>query len=322
MPIHALRDLLAQEIRAVNTLILQSLESRIERVNQIGEYIVNSGGKRIRPLIVLLSSNACNAPAAEMIQMAVIIEFIHTATLLHDDVVDLSALRRGKPTANAVWDNASAVLVGDFIYSRAFQMIAALNNSEATATLAETTNVIAEGEVLQLAHRQQPDLSESQYLQVIEYKTAKLFEAASFLGAVLGDQPRPIKQAMAHYGHHLGLAFQLVDDVLDYTDNNPQWGKNLGDDLAEGKATLPLIYAMQHGSADIAATIRHAILTKATDRLDIIQSGIVSSGAIDYTMRLAQHAVQNAKSVLEPLPDSKYKAAMCDLADFVVSRNY
>ncbi len=322
MIIQPLRQCVSSELQAVDTLIVSSLESKVETVNQIGHYIVNSGGKRIRPLVVLLSSKACNAQSEEAITMATIIEFIHTATLLHDDVVDRSLLRRGKPTANAVWDNASAVLVGDFIYSRAFQMIARLKNSEATEILAETTNVIAEGEVLQLTHRQQPDISEAQYLRVIEYKTAKLFEAACQLGAVLGNQSRTIKQMLASYGKHIGIAFQLVDDLLDYQGDNPDWGKNIGDDLAEGKATLPLIYGMQHGDAALVDLIKNAILNKGSDKLVEIQSGIVSCGAIDYTMRLASEAIRNAKQALTLLPDTDYKAALNDLADFIVARNY
>lgn len=322
MSINSLRQPVRSEIAAVDALIINSLESKVDRVNQIGHYIVNSGGKRIRPLVVLLSSKACSAPTHEAISMAAIIEFIHTATLLHDDVVDDSSLRRGQATANAAWDNASAVLVGDFIYSRAFQMIASLTNAEATAILAEATNVIAEGEVLQLAHRQQPEVTEAQYMRVIEYKTAKLFEAACKLGAVLAKQPTAVKQALGEYGRQIGLAFQLVDDVLDYKPNNPNWGKNVGDDLAEGKATLPLIYSMKYGTPELAQIIRTAILERGTTQLEAIRNGIVSAGAIDYTMRQAQQAVDHAKQSLSLLPDSPYKTALKALADFVIERSY
>lgn len=322
MSIQALRQPVNSEMSAVDRLIVSSLESKVERVSQIGHYIVNSGGKRIRPIVTLLCSKACQANDQDMISMAVIIEFIHTATLLHDDVVDTSKLRRGKATANAVWDNASAVLVGDFIYSRAFQMIAALDNSEVTSILAETTNVIAEGEVLQLTHRQQPDISQEQYLRVIEYKTAKLFEAACQLGAVTSGQSREFKQAFAGYGKQIGLAFQLTDDMLDYQPNNPHWGKNMGDDLREGKATLPLIYAMKNGSSELCAIIQNAILNQGTDALESIQNGIVSTGAIDYTLQLAKKAVQSAKQSLSIIPDSLYKKTLCDLADFIVARQF
>ncbi len=316
-----IRQLVEQEFTTVNELIIQSLESRIETVNQIGHYIVNSGGKRVRPLVVLLTAKACQAETKDAVQMATIIEFIHTATLLHDDVVDGSELRRGRPTANAVWDNATAVLVGDFIYSRAFQMIASLNNQEATEILAETTNVIAEGEVLQLSHRQEPDIDEAQYLRVIEYKTAKLFEAASLLGCLLAKNNKHLKSQLAAYGKNIGIAFQLTDDMLDYQTNNPDWGKNVGDDLAEGKATLPLIYAMKQGSTEIRETIREAILSKGTSDLSKIQDAIASTGAIEYTLQLAKQAVHNAKAKLNNLPDSPYKQALGDLADFIITRN-
>jgi len=316
-----IRQLVEKEFTTVNELILQSLESRIETVNQIGHYIVNSGGKRVRPLVVLLTANACQANTEDAVKMATIIEFIHTATLLHDDVVDGSELRRGRPTANAVWDNATAVLVGDFIYSRAFQMIASLNNPEATEILAETTNIIAEGEVLQLSHRQAPDINETEYLRVIEYKTARLFEAASSLGCLLGETHLYLKNQLAAYGKNIGLAFQLTDDMLDYQANNPNWGKHVGDDLAEGKATLPLIYAMKQGSKEIKTTIREAILNKGTSDLSKIQDAIAETGAMDYTMQLAKQTIYNAKVNLKTLPDSPYKQALSDLADFIATRS-
>lgn len=322
MSIEDFRQTVQSEIATVNQLIISSLESKVTRVNEIGHYIVNSGGKRIRPLVSLLCSKACQAPTSAMTQIAVIIEFIHTATLLHDDVVDSSELRRGKLTANAAWDNASAVLVGDFVYSRAFQLIAALNQAEVTAILAETTNVIAEGEVLQLMHKQQSHICETDYLRVLEYKTAKLFEAACQLGAVIANESRSIKQALANYGKQIGLAFQLTDDVLDYLPNNKHWGKQMGDDLREGKATLPLIYAMQHGSPDLQAIIKQAIRNQGSDNLEAIQHGIVSTGGIDYTMQLAKEKIQLAKQALSAIPDSVYKQTLCHLADFVVERQY
>lgn len=319
-----IKQLVQEEFEGVNQLILSSLESRVETINQIGNYIIAGGGKRVRPLLVLLSTKACQAPSETQrqaaITMATLVEFIHTATLLHDDVVDHSELRRGKLTANAVWDNATAVLVGDFIYSRAFQMIASLNNMEAIEILAEATNVIAEGEVMQLTHRHQPDISETQYFQVIECKTSKLFEAACLLGGVIAEQPRALKQDLTAYGRHIGNAFQLVDDVLDYQADLATWGKNIGDDLAEGKITLPLIYALSHGPQSLVNTIREAILAKGTEEMATIQKGIAASGAIDYTMQRAKEEAHQAQQCLARLPESCYREALFELANFVVGR--
>lgn len=321
MPLQAITQLVTADLLAVNDAILQSLESQVEVIRQIGHYLINSGGKRIRPLVVLLSSNACQAKGQAAIAMSAIIEFIHTATLLHDDVVDGSKLRRGQPTANHVWDNPTAVLVGDFLYSRSFQMMVALNNMTAMRILADATNVIAEGEVLQLAHRHQPNISEEQYLKVIHFKTATLFEAAASLGAVLGNQSSQVIQSMAQYGLSLGMAFQLADDVLDYQANNSDWGKNIGDDLAEGKATMPLIYTMKNAPQKQAQMIRSAIEKGSIEDIGLIQEAIVSSGAIDYTYKVAKEAVQKAQDALLCLPASPYREALAELAAFAIMRS-
>ncbi|MBI2792574.1 MAG: polyprenyl synthetase family protein [Gammaproteobacteria bacterium] len=320
MPLAPITRLLETELQAVNETIIRCLESHVDTVNQIGHYMIESGGKRIRPLVVLLSSRACKATGDNLITMAAIIEFIHTATLLHDDVVDGSHLRRGRPTANRVWDNPTAVLVGDFLYSRAFQMIVTLNNMACMRVLADATNVIAEGEVLQLAHRFQPDIDEARYLNVIQFKTAKLFEAAAQLGAIITAQPPHVEQALARYGLHLGTAFQLVDDVLDYQASNESWGKNIGGDLAEGKATLPLIYAMKTGTPEQTKLIRQAIQAGNLEDLSLIQEAIISTGAIDYTMQVARQETQFAIEALSALPASAHLDAMKELATFAITR--
>jgi octaprenyl-diphosphate synthase len=320
MPLYAITQLVQADLLAVNEAILRSLESHVEVINQIGHYLINSGGKRIRPLVVLLSSRACQTKGQQPITMAAIIEFIHTATLLHDDVVDGSQLRRGRPTANHVWDNPTAVLVGDFLYSRAFQMMVSLDSMASMRILADATNVIAEGEVLQLAHRHEPNVSEEQYLQVIHFKTAKLFEAAAQLGGVMANKDPLIIQAMAEYGLQIGMAFQLADDVLDYQATNDAWGKNIGNDLAEGKATLPLIFAMKHASEATARRIREAILQGNLADLALIQEAIVTTGAIEYTQQVARNAVDKAQSALSHLPPSPYRDALADLAMFAITR--
>ncbi|MBS0289897.1 MAG: polyprenyl synthetase family protein [Proteobacteria bacterium] len=320
MSLTAITSLLSSELKAVNDAIIRCLESHVAVINDIGHYMINSGGKRIRPLVVLLSSKACDAKDDDMITMSAIIEFIHTATLLHDDVVDSSKLRRGRLTAHRVWDNATAILVGDFLYSRAFQMMVTLNNMSCMRLLADATNVIAEGEVLQLTHRFQPDLDETHYLKVLRYKTATLFEAASQLGAVLAKQPHTIEQALRDFGLHLGIAYQLVDDVLDYSATNESWGKNIGNDLSEGKATLPLMYALKHASAKQANVIRHAIQVGSLDELSTIQEVIIASGAIDYTMQVATQEVEKAKKALNVLKASAYRDALHELASFTIHR--
>ncbi len=320
MPLAGISHLLETELQAVNDTILRCLESHVEVVNKIGHYLINSGGKRIRPQVVLLCAKACNAVGDGPITMAAIIEFIHTATLLHDDVVDGSQLRRGRPTANHVWDNPTAVLVGDFLYSRAFQMMVSVNNMASMRILADATNTIAEGEVLQLAHRYEPDIDEASYLNVIEFKTAKLFEAAAQLGAVMAKQPIAIEQALARYGLHIGMAFQLIDDVLDYRATDSAWGKNIGNDLAEGKATLPLIYALKNTTPQQSQPIRKAIQQGNIEDLALIQEAIVTTGAIDYTMQVAEKEIIQAQEALVALPASPYRDALVSLAKFAIAR--
>jgi len=322
MSLAPINRLIEAELLAVNETILRSLHSQVDAIQEIGLYLIGSGGKRIRPLVVLLSANACNAPTALAVTMSTIIEFIHTATLLHDDVVDGSQLRRGRPTANHVWDNASAVLVGDFLYSRAFQLMVSVNSMRAMDILAQATNAIAQGEVIQLSHRFAPDTTEENYFRVIGLKTATLFEAAAKLGAVIGAQNPDTEAHLAKYGMHLGIAFQLVDDVLDYRATSDSWGKQVGTDLCEGKITLPLIYALQTASPPVAERIRQAIQKGQADDLPLVQEAIVSTGAIDYTMQAAEREIQHALQALTILPESRYREALHALAQFALSRAY
>ena len=305
----------------VNQVIRQRLQSDVALVNQLGHYIVDSGGKRFRPLLVLLSARAHGYQGELHPVVAAIIEFIHTATLLHDDVVDESSLRRGKETANELFGNAASVLVGDFLYSRAFEMMVDVDSMKVMAILANTTNVIAEGEVMQLMNVHDADTSEERYIDVIHCKTAKLFEAATRLGAVLAGRDEQQEMAMARYGMHLGTAFQLIDDVLDYTSNSDDMGKNTGDDLAEGKPTLPLIHAISKGTAEQAALIRTAIEKGGYDYIDEVQAIIHSTGALDYTASVASKEAEKALSELGHLEDSDYKQALVSLAHHSVDRN-
>ncbi|MEE4376371.1 MAG: octaprenyl diphosphate synthase [Candidatus Competibacteraceae bacterium] len=322
MDIQAVRALLKEDMQAVNQLIHQQLRSEVALINQISAYIVNSGGKRLRPVLVLLAARACNYAGDRHVDAAAIIEFIHTATLLHDDVVDASDLRRGRDTANAVWGNEASVLVGDFLYSRSFQMMVDIGSLRVMDILANTTNTIAEGEVMQLLNCNDPDTSEERYMQVIYCKTAKLFEAATQLGAVLAERPNSEEQALANYGVHLGTAFQLVDDLLDYSKSSAEIGKNVGDDLAEGKPTLPLIYAMRNGSSAQTQLIRQAIEQGARENIDSVIEAIETTGAIAYTAQLAQQEADRAISALQSLPDSSYKQALIGIAEFSVNRTH
>ncbi len=314
--------LIGEDMDSLNRCIQTRLHSEVVLINQIGAHIINSGGKRLRPIIHLLSARALNYSGTQHIDLSAIIEFIHTATLLHDDVVDSSELRRGQDTANALWGNAASVLVGDFLYSRAFEMMVEIDQMKIMAILSHATNTIAEGEVLQLLNCHDPDTTEARYLEVIHNKTAKLFESASELAAVLCQRPQSEQQAMARYGMHLGCAFQLIDDVLDYTSSAEDMGKNLGDDLAEGKPTLPLIYAMQHGSTEQSALIRKAIEDGDVDKIEQIHEVIHQCGAIDYTADCARKEAQQAIAALDFLPDSNYKQALIFLANFSVDRNH
>lgn len=315
--------LVSDDMEAVNCLIQQRLKSDVVLVNQLSTYIINSGGKRMRPLLALLIARACDYNGKRHIDIAAIIEFIHTATLLHDDVVDESDLRRGKDTANNVWGNQAAVLVGDFLYSRSFEMMIDVGKMQVMKILATTTNVIAEGEVLQLLNCNDADTDEQRYMDVIYSKTAKLFEAACLIGAVLAELSEKDQQSIAHYGLHLGTAFQLVDDILDYSASAKDMGKNVGDDLAEGKPTLPLIIALQRGSKSEAKIIRHAIEEgSGLENLDTILTIIESTGAIDYTKEKANEEVNMAIESLSCLADNPYKTALEELARFTVSRTH
>jgi octaprenyl-diphosphate synthase len=322
MELSAIRDLVSDDMQAVNDLILKRLASDVVLINQIGHYIVNSGGKRLRPMAVLLAAHACGYTGERHIDLAAVIEFIHTATLLHDDVVDGSDMRRSQETANAVWGNEASVLVGDFLYSRSFEMMVDVGLMPVMDILSHATNRIAEGEVLQLLNCNDPDTSEAKYMEVIKRKTATLFEAGTRLGAVLGGVPPEQERAMADYGLHLGIAFQLVDDALDYASSNEELGKNVGDDLAEGKPTLPLIRAMEQGSEAQRELIRDAIEHGGKDRIDEILKVIESTDAIQYTAQLAQREAQLAKEALTAIPESPYTDALRGVADFSVSRTY
>jgi octaprenyl-diphosphate synthase len=322
LDIEDIRQLVRADIQAVDRLILERLRSDVALINELGRYIINSGGKRLRPLLVLLASRACGYQGHDHIELAAVIEFIHTATLLHDDVVDASDLRRGNQTANAIWGNEAAVLVGDFLYSRSFEMMVSVGSMRVMEILSHTTNVIAEGEVLQLLNCHDPDTTEDRYRDVIRYKTAKLFEASAHLGAVLGGQPQHIEQAMARFGMHLGTAFQLIDDALDYGSSSEDIGKNIGDDLAEGKPTLPLIHAMRNGTPEQVKAIRAAIEKGGREGIDTVMEAIESTRAIAYTAQSAQDEADLAIEALAELPAGPYKEALYGLADFSVNRSY
>ncbi len=316
----------AEDFDAVNQLILKQVHSDVGLVEEIGHYLIEAGGKRLRPLLVLLIANALKYEGTQQHTLAAIIEFIHSATLLHDDVVDISDMRRGRATANAKWGNAPSVLVGDFLYSRAFQMMVAIGNMDIMDILSNTTNTIAEGEVQQLINAGDPKLTEANYFEVIHKKTAVLFEAACETATVLSNGDKQLQQQLKAYGYHLGMAFQLIDDALDYTGSSDTLGKNVGDDLAEGKPTLPLIIAMQNGTAEESALIANTIQSGSREIDSAILEQIVSiiqrTGSIDYTEKKAVAHVAEAKAALKLLPDSEYKQALQDLADFSIARNH
>ena len=316
----AVSNLAREDMQATDRLISTSLESDVDLVSQVSRYIVSSGGKRLRPLIVLLAARAFGYPGEQHVRAAAIIEFIHTATLLHDDVVDSSSRRRGKDSANTVFGNQASVLVGDFLYSRAFQMMVDIGDMRVMQILADATNTIAAGEVLQLMNVHDPDTTEDAYRQVIYRKTARLFEAGAQIAAVLARRSEADEAAMVEYGRNLGMAFQLVDDALDFDASPEELGKNLGDDLAEGKATLPLIYAMQHGGSGERNVIRNAVLEGGLDDLETIRSIIESTGALQYTAARAQEAADVAIGALSGIPDSDYKQALIAIAEFSVRR--
>jgi octaprenyl-diphosphate synthase len=320
MDMAAIRELIADDLKAADALILERLRSDVVLINQIGHYIVNSGGKRLRPMIVLLAARALGYTGQSHIDLAAIIEFIHTATLLHDDVVDGSELRRNRDTANAVWGNAASVLVGDFLYPRAFEMMVDVGRMRVMEILSHATNRIAEGEVLQLLNCNDPDTDENRYREVILRKTATLFEAGARLAAVINDATPEEEEALAAYGLHLGIAFQLVDDALDYSSTSDEMGKNIGDDLAEGKPTLPLIRAMQMATPELRNELRAAIEQGGREKIDSVVAAIVSTDAIEYTTRLANEEAAKATQALAALPASAFRSALNALAIFSVER--
>ena len=322
MQLEQIRGPVADDLRRVDQTIVERLASDIVLVNQISQYIIGSGGKRLRPLSVVLAARACGHAGDRHIAAAAVIEFIHTATLLHDDVVDGSDLRRGRDTANSVFGNEASVLVGDYLYSRAFQMMVELGDMRIQEIMANATNTIAEGEVLQLMNAHDPDTTEERYLEVIYRKTARLFEAGAQVAAIVAGAKPEIEAAMTEYGRHLGAAFQLVDDALDYHSSPDERGKNLGDDIAEGKPTLPIIYALAHSSIDDTARLRSAIENGGLDDLESITRAIEASGGLDYTAQLAKRERDLAVAALRALPDSEFRRALESLAEFAVARTY
>jgi octaprenyl-diphosphate synthase len=313
---------IAADMEAVNGVIRQRLHSEVSLVNQIAEYIISAGGKRIRPVLVLLLANAYGYRGTAHHELAAVVEFIHTATLLHDDVVDESSMRRGRQTANALFGNAASVLVGDFLYSRSFQMMVGLHNMRVMQILSDATNVIAEGEVLQLLNMHDPDVSQDSYLKVIRSKTAKLFEAAAELGALVAGATDAQIAAAGEYGRSLGTAFQLIDDVLDYAGDAAEIGKNVGDDLREGKPTLPLIYLMENGTPEQRELVRSCIEQGDEQHFDAVLAAVTASGALDYTRREAELAAKRAADAIADLPESPYKESLLQLCSFAVDRNH
>ena len=322
MSINAIRELAADDMQAVDQCIRERLSSPVVLINQLGHYIIHSGGKRLRPLLATLSARACGASGSDHVTLAAVVEFIHTATLLHDDVVDASEMRRGSETANHIFGNEAAVLVGDFLYSRAFEMMVEVGSMRVMEILSHATNVIAEGEVMQLMNCHDADVDEARYMAVIQSKTAKLFEAACQLGAILGERPQAEEEALARYGMHLGTAFQLIDDVLDYSADSDVTGKRMGDDLAEGKPTLPLIRAMAAGSPEQAAVIRGAIESGGREQEAAVLEAVRDTGALDYARERAAAETEAAISAVSVLPESPHRQALIDLARFAVGRDH
>lgn len=314
-------DELKPELTTVNEIIMQRMHSQVPLVEQIGEYLVAAGGKRLRPILVLLSGFSCDYRDRSLYELAAVIEFLHTATLLHDDVIDVSELRRGRPTANANWGNASSILVGDFLYSRAFQMLVSLGNIQIMEILSNATNLIAEGEVLQLTKAGDPATSEAEYLSVIEYKTATLFAAAAQTGAVLAGADAVKQRALRRYGLNMGMAFQLMDDVLDYRGSVTSLGKNVGDDLAEGKPTLPLIETMRSGDSAARELVKQAITDKSSTELAAIVAAVDACGALDFTVERAESYTRKARAALGELADGEVKTRLLTLSELAVHRN-
>jgi octaprenyl-diphosphate synthase len=318
MTLDEIRALVRPDLASVDRVIRARLKSSVTLVDSVAEHIIAGGGKRLRPLLVVLANRACDGQGEAALEAAAFIEFIHTATLLHDDVVDGSSMRRGRDTANEVFGNQASVLVGDFVYSRAFQMMAALSSPRVMEIMADATNVIAEGEVLQLMNANDPETTEQRYLEVIYRKTAQLFEAGAEVAAVLANSSPDVQRALAKFGRHLGTAYQLVDDVLDYRSDPAARGKNIGDDLAEGKPTLPLIHALKHGTESQKAAIRQAIENGGIEQLEEIVAAIDATGGLDYTASLARAEVEKALEVLAALPESPYRNGLAALARFAV----
>ena len=318
----SIQALVREDMAAVDALIRRRLASDVVLINQVADYLIGAGGKRLRPMLLLLAAGALGHRGAAAHQLAAVVEFIHTATLLHDDVVDESGLRRGRKTANAVWGNAASVLVGDFLYSRSFQLMVELERVAVMRILADTTNLIAEGEVLQLLHVRNPDIDEAAYLRVIERKTAVLFAAATRLGALLSGADETMQQRLHDYGLNLGYAFQIADDVLDYASDAQTMGKNLGDDLGEGKATLPLIHAIVHSDAATRATLRAAIEHGDTGAMPEVLAAIQATGGLDYSRQRAREYADAAERALDGIEDNDYVAALRGLARYAVSRDH
>ncbi len=318
----AVRKLIGADMQAVDLLIRRRLDSDVVLISQISEYIIAGGGKRLRPALVLLAAGGLGYRGQDHHELAAVVEFIHTATLLHDDVVDESELRRGRDTANARFGNPASVLVGDFLYSRSFQMMVGLSNLRVLEVLADATNIIAEGEVMQLLNVHDADVDEARYLEVVRRKTSKLFEAAARLGAIIGGASQPVEEGLSRYGAHLGTAFQLLDDVLDYSGDLEQTGKNLGDDLNEGKPTLPLIHVMLRGTAEQVRVVRDAIEKGGRDSFDEVLAAIHSTGALDYSRNQARREAQMACAAIAVLPESAFKDSLVELASFAAERDH
>ena len=316
-----IRAVVTADFEAVNSFVVDQLHSNVPLVESIGHYIVDAGGKRMRPVLVLLCARSCGYQGDQHISLAAVIEFIHTATLLHDDVVDMSAMRRGRPTANEQWSNPSSVLVGDFIYSRAFQILVKIGSMEIMQIMADTTNRIAEGEVLQLINKHNSAATEAGYMNVIRDKTAILFQAAAECGAIVAKASNEQRQILRQVGMHIGMAFQLIDDVLDYDGDATTMGKNVGDDLAEGKPTLPLIHAMRTASAEDAEVLRSSIVSGTLEKLESVIAIVRKSGGLEYTRQLAQSEVDKARTLLTGIEPGIYRAALEDMADLAINRS-
>lgn len=321
MEFSTIRSIVSSDFDAVNALILQQLNSNVPLIGEVGHYIINSGGKRLRPLVCLLAAHACGYTGTHHITLGAITEFLHTATLLHDDVVDQSVMRRGNATVNSLWGNPHSVLIGDFLISRSFQMIVSVGDMRLMEVLADATNMISEGEVLQLINIHDPDTTEESYLKVIRYKTAKMFEVAAQSGAILANASTQQVDAMVSYARHMGAAFQLTDDILDYTGSAEEMGKNIGDDLAEGKPTMPLIYTLNNGTSTQSALIRTVIKKGGLDHLDEIINIVKTSGAIEYTRQFALKESSLAIQALKTIPPSAYRTALENIALLAVERN-